>query len=227
MINVAVILSGCGVYDGSEIHETVFSLLAIKQNGGNYQCMAPNIEQHHVLNHMTGDELNEKRNVIVESSRIARGDIKDIKECKMNDYDALVIPGGFGAAKNLSKWAFNGPDGEINDDVKRMINEAIELNKPIAALCMGPTLVAKALEGSGVSSKLTVGTTAESSHHEIEAISAGMESLGVSPSMKTIREVEIDISNKIVSAPCYMMDGDITDVHDNIQLAIKEMFSIL
>lgn len=227
MRKVAVVLSGCGVYDGSEIHETVLTLLAIKQNGGEYQCMAPNIKQHHVLNHMSGEELNEDRNVLIESSRIARGDIKDINECSMDDYDALVIPGGFGAAKNLSKWAFNGPDGEINADVRRIVNEAVTQKKPVAALCMGPTLVAKSLEGSGVSSKLTVGTTEENSPYEIDAISAGMESVGASPSMKSIREVEIDQNNKIVSAPCYMMDGDIVDVHNNIQLAIKEMFTLL
>lgn len=227
MRKVAVVLSGCGVYDGSEIHETVLTLLAIKQNGGEYQCMAPNIKQHHVLNHMSGEELNEDRNVLIESSRIARGDIKNINECSMDDYDALVIPGGFGAAKNLSKWAFNGPDGEINADVRRIVNEAVTQKKPVAALCMGPTLVAKSLEGSGLNSKLTVGTTEESSPYEIDAISAGMESVGANPSMKSIREVEIDQNNKIVSAPCYMMDGDIVDVHNNIQLAIKEMFVLL
>src|SRR5687767_2397148 len=103
---IAVILSGCGVFDGSEIHEAVFTLLAIAENGGEYQCFAPDIQQHHVLNHITGDELKESRNVLVESARIARGNIQPLSAYQSKNFDGLAIPGGFGAAKNLTKWAF-------------------------------------------------------------------------------------------------------------------------
>ena len=115
---IGVLLSGNGVYDGSEIHESVFTLLAIDEHGGDAVCMAPNINQYHVVNHLDGNEMKETRNVLVEAARIARGAISDLADMKAAELDALVIPGGFGAAKNLTKWAFNGPDGAINSDVK-------------------------------------------------------------------------------------------------------------
>lgn len=224
---IGVLLSGNGVYDGSEIHESVFTLLAIDENRGEAVCMAPNTEQHHVVNHITGDEMPEKRNVMVEAARIARGAISDLAEMSASNLDALVIPGGFGAAKNLTKWAFSGPDGEINADVKRIINDFVTAKKPIVALCMGPTVVAKALEDAGLKEHLTVGTTEEASPYEIDAISAGMEKAGAVAEMKTIREITIDTENKIISAPCYMMEASITDVRNNIKQAIDQLFEML
>lgn len=224
---IGVLLSGNGVFDGSEIHESVFTLLAIDENRGEAVCFAPNIDQHHVVNHITGDEMDEKRNVMIESARIARGAILDVAEVSVDKFDALVIPGGFGAAKNLTKWAFSGPDGEINADVKRIINETVNANKPIVGLCMGPTVVAKALEDAGLKQRLTVGTTEEASPYEIDAISAGMEKVGAVAEMKTIREVSVDSDNRIISAPCYMMEGSITDVRENIKQAIDQLFEML
>lgn len=222
--NVAVILSGSGVFDGSEIHESVFSLLSIVENGGAYQCFAPDIEQHHVLNHITGEEMNEKRNVLVEAARIARGNILPLDKYHANDFDALVIPGGFGAAKNLTKWAFSGPDGEINMDVKNAITETVQLKKPVVGLCMGPTVIAKALEGTQTNPHLTVGTTNEKSPYDIAAISGGMEKTGAITEMKTINEILIDKERKIITAPCYMMEADILQVRKNIEQAIKALF---
>jgi enhancing lycopene biosynthesis protein 2 len=224
---IGVLLSGNGVYDGSEIHESVFTLLAIDENKGEAVCMAPNIYQHHVINHFSGDEMPEKRNVMVEAARIARGVISDLADMSADKLDALVIPGGFGAAKNLTKWAFSGPDGEINADVKRIINEFIQAKKPIVGLCMGPTVIAKALEGSGMEIHLTVGTTEEKSPYEIAAISQGMEKTGAVSEMKSIREIAIDAENRIITAPCYMMEGSITDVRNNIKQAIDELFEML
>lgn len=224
---IGVLLSGNGVYDGSEIHESVFTLLAIDENKGEAICIAPNIDQHHVVNHLTGDEMNETRNVMVEAARIARGAVKDLSEIGFSDIDALVIPGGFGAAKNLTKWAFNGPDGEINDDVKRIITEMVSNNKPVVGLCMGPTVIAKALEDASLNEHLTVGSTEEASPYEIDAISAGMEKVGAVAEMKTIKEINIDADNKIITAPCYMMEGSITDVRNNIKQAIDALFEIL
>lgn len=114
---VAVILSGCGVYDGAEIHESVITLLRLSQRGAQVQCFAPDIAQHHVVNHLTGEEMAESRNVLVESARIARGDVKDVRDAKVEDFDALVVPGGFGAAKNLSDFAFKGDQCEVQPDV--------------------------------------------------------------------------------------------------------------
>ncbi|HQB78074.1 MAG TPA: isoprenoid biosynthesis glyoxalase ElbB, partial [Tenuifilaceae bacterium] len=130
----AVVLSGCGVYDGAEIHEATMALYAIARNGGVYQVFAPDMEQHHVINHLTGEEMPEKRNVLVESARIARGNAKPLSELRTEEFDALIFPGGFGAAKNLSTWAFDGPLAKINPDVERVIADMHKAKKPIGAL---------------------------------------------------------------------------------------------
>ena len=140
---IAVILSGCGNKDGAEIHESVMTLWAIHKHGAEYQCFAPDIDQHHVLNFITGHEMDETRNVLVESARIARGDIKDLKNYNAEDYDALVIPGGLGVAKNLSTFAFDGPHCMVNEDVTRAVKTTAALHKPIGALCIAPAIIAK------------------------------------------------------------------------------------
>ncbi len=224
MKKIGVLLSGCGVYDGTEIHEAVFSLLAIAENGGEPLFMAPNIDQMHVINHLSGEEMPEKRNVLIESARIARGDIEDLANVHASDIDGLVLPGGFGAAKNHTDWAVNGPDGTINPEVKRIINEMIEAGKPIVALCMSPTTVAKALENSGRSVRLTVGTTSEPSPYEIGAISQGMEKTGALAEMKSVSEIAVDENLKVITAPCYMMEASALQVRNNIKQAVDRMF---
>jgi len=226
-MKIGVLLSGNGVFDGSEIHESVFTLLAIDENDAEAVCFAPNIDQHHVLNHITGDEMEESRNVLIESARIARGNIKDLKEISAEDIDALVVPGGFGAAKNLTKWAFKGPDGEILPDVKRIINEMVHHGKPVCGLCMGPTVIAKALEGSGVNASLTVGSNEAASPYEIDAISAGMEKTGATAIMKKVSEIMVDESNKIVTAPCYMMEATISQIRNNVKMAIDQTIKLI
>ena len=221
-MKIGVLLSGNGVFDGSEIQEAVFTLLAIDENKARAVCFAPDIDHHHVLNHMTGEEMKEIRNVLIESARIARGDIKDLKDVSAADLDALVIPGGFGAAKNLTKWAFRGPDGDILPDVKRIINDMILGRKPVCGLCMGPTVIAKALEGSGIKAILTVGTTEASSPYEIDAISAGMEKTGATAVMKDVSEIMVDETNKIITAPCYMMEATISQIRDNVKMAVDK-----
>lgn len=224
---IGVLLSGCGVYDGSEIHESVFTLLAIDQLGGKAVCMAPDADQHHVIDHITGQEMNEKRNVLIEAARIARGDIRNLAEVTASDVDALIIPGGFGAAKNLTTWAFSGPDGTIHEEVRRIIQEVRAADKPLVGLCMGPTVIAKALEGASAKPHLSVGTTAEASPYDIAAISGGMEKTGAVAEMRSVREVAVDTDNRIVTAPCYMMEASISEVQANIHQAVKEMFAML
>lgn len=226
-MKVLVLLSGSGVYDGSEIHESVFTLLALDQVGAKYQCIAPNKNQLHVINHLTGEVMEESRNVMVESARIARGNVLDIATINSLEYDALVIPGGFGAAKNLNLWAVSGPQGEIDTNVKSLILEIVKNQKPIVALCMGPTVVAKALEGSEFMATLTVGTDSEPSPYDIKAISEGMNSIGAKAEMKTIREISIDNNLKIITAPCYMMEANISEVYENIKLAINKLQEML
>lgn len=227
MKKVGVILSGCGVYDGSEIQEAVFSLLEISLNGGTYQCYAPDINQHHVINHRSGEEMKETRNVLTEAARIARGDIKPLSEFNSEELDAIVIPGGFGAAKNLTKWAFSGPDGEILPELKNAIVSCVKAGKPVVGLCMGPTVIAKALEDTDVRARMTVGTTKEKSPYDIAAISAGMEKTGAVAEMRRIDEISIDKNYKIITAPCYMMEGSVADVYKNVKQAIEALFNII
>lgn len=227
MQKIGVLLSGNGVYDGSEIHESVFTLLSIAENGGQYVCMAPNMEQHHVVNHTNGEEMSETRNVLIEAARIARGEISDLAKMTVNDLDALVLPGGFGTAKNLTKWAFSGPDGEIHPEVERIIVEMVKARKPVVGLCMAPTVIAKALEGSDVEAHLTVGSDQEPSPYEIGAISQGMEKTGAVAEMKSKSEVLVDKQNRIITAPCYMMEANIVEVRKNTKQAIDELFKLL
>ncbi len=224
---IGVLLSGCGVYDGSEIQESVFTLLAIDQNGGKAICVAPDVQQHHVVNHISGAEMSETRNVLVEAARIARGDIKNLANISEADLDALIIPGGFGAAKNLTSWAFDGPDGTINQEVRRIIVEMTAAKKPLVGLCMGPTVIAKALEGTGIHPHLSVGNTTEASPYDIAAIGGGLEKTGAVSEMRSIRELAVDVENRIISAPCYMMEASITEVHTNVNQAIAKLFELL
>lgn len=225
-MNIAVLLHGSGVYDGTEIHEAVLTLLAIEEAGHSYQCIAPNINQHHVINHLNGEEMDETRNVLIESARIARGDVLDLVDVEASDYDALLMPGGFGTAKNFTKWAFEGPDGEINADIKALVLDFVQSSKTIGALCMSPTTVAKALQGTEYHAKLTVGSTQEPSPYDIGAISEGVNATGAQSEMKTVSEVAIDRELKIVTAPCYMMEASITQVRDNIAQAVKEVIRL-
>ena len=226
-MTIGILLSGCGVYDGAEIHEAVLAMLAIKEAGHNYQCISVDKNQHHVINHLTGEEMRESRNMLVESARIARGDIKVIKDVDVVDLDALVIPGGFGSAKNFTKWAFYGPDGEILPEVKLFLVNLFNVGKPICALCVSPVVLAKALEGSGVQTNLTLGTNEEESPYDINGFSAGLEVTGAVAEMKTIREIAVDKKNRIVSAPCYMMEANIVEIRENIKQAVEATIQLV
>lgn len=226
MKKIGVLLHGNGVYDGSEIHESVLTLLAIAEAGAEAVCFAPNVNQHHVVNHLTGDEMPETRNVLVESARIARGQIQDMTAINVAELDGLVMPGGFGTAKNLTKWALEGPNGPILDSVKALILSFVAAGKPIAGLCMSPTTIAKALEGTAHRARLSVGTTAEASPYDIAGISAGMEAIGQVAEMTSVREVLIDATLKIITAPCYMMEADIVEVRHNIKQAVEALLRL-
>ena len=225
-MKIAILLSGSGVYDGSEVQEAIFSMLAIEEAGAEYMCIGIDKDQHHVINHLTGEEMNETRNMLVESARIARGDIKNINDVEIRDFDALVIPGGFGNAKNLSSWAIDGPEGKMLDEVKLLLVNCINAGKPIAALCVSPILIAKALEDTDLYPKLTMGSTFGESSNSISDFNKGIESLGAITSNKSVGEIEIDTKLKIVSAPCYMMDATITEIRKNIQVAIQALVKL-
>lgn len=211
----AVILSGCGSLDGSEIHEAVSTLLAIDRAGANYQCFAPNIEQHHVINFITKKETGEKRNVLVEAARIARGDIKDIKEFNASDFDALMLPGGFGAAKNLSTFAFAGADMQVNEDVEKAILSMLEAKKPIGAICIAPIILAKVVKGA----QLTLGSD--------KATIEIAESLGAKHQVTQSGQITVDEVNKIVSSPCYMINATIKDIADEAQKVVDRIVKFI
>lgn len=209
--NFAVVLAGSGVFDGAEIHEAVLTLLAIARQGAQYQCFAPDVNQHHVINHITGDEMDESRNVMIESARIARGNIKPLSEFNGNDFDALIFPGGFGAAKNLSTVAFDGPNAKVNPDVEKAVLQMVGLKKPIGALCIAPTFIAKILKDVNVTIGQDKGTA--------EAI----EAMGATHVETDHGDVVVDEEKLIFTTPCYMLDATILDIDDGANNVVKAM----
>ena len=226
-MSIGVLLSGCGVYDGSEIHESVCTLLALEESNLGYICIAPNVKQHHVLNHTNGSEINESRNVLIESARIARGEIISLDNFNYNDIDAIVIPGGFGAAKNLSTWAFDGVDGKVDKGVELIIRHCFENKKPIVGLCISPTVIAKSLQSLDVNLQLTVGSIHEDSEYNIKEIQEAISSLGVKAIDSSIHDVCVDEENKIITAPCYMMKASPLEVYRNTKQAINALNTML
>ena len=215
MKKIAVLLSGNGVFDGAEIHEATLTLYSIVKNGATYEIFAPNIEQHHVVNHITGEEMPEKRNVLIESARIARGKINDLASFSASDFDALILPGGFGAAKNLSSFAFDGADCKINLDVEKAIRAMIDQKKPIGALCIAPVIIAKLLGKV----ELTIG--------QDKGTAEAVKKMGATHMETTHGEVVIDKKNKIVTTPCYMLDANIAQIGDGANIAVKTILDLI
>ncbi|MBF0561674.1 MAG: isoprenoid biosynthesis glyoxalase ElbB [Alphaproteobacteria bacterium] len=213
-LRIAVGLSGCGVYDGSEIHEAVLTLLAIDRNGASYQCFAPDIPQVQVVNHLTGKASQETRNVLVESARIARGSIKDLREYRAADFDGLIFPGGFGAAKNLSSFAFDGSDCTVNDAVAHAIRDTKAAGKPIGALCIAPAVVAKVLGRVD----LTIGSD--------PGTAAALEAMGAHHRKAGHGEVVVDRAAKVVTTPCYMLDSTISQIAQGAEAVVKALLTL-
>jgi len=214
MKKFAVVLSGNGVYDGAEIHEATMTLYAIMKNGAEYEIFAPDIPQHHVINHITGDEMKETRNVLIESARIARGNIKALSEFDAADFDAIIFPGGFGAAKNLSSFAFDGTDCTVNADVEKSILAMVKAGKPIGALCISPAIMAKVLEGA----KLTIGSD--------KGTAEAIEKMGATHKTTTHGEVVVDEGFKLVTTPCYMLDATILNIADGADNVVKTIMKM-
>lgn len=215
MKKFAVILAGCGVYDGAEIHEAVLTLLAIKKAGADYKIFAPDVNQYHVIDHITGDVTGETRNALKESARIARGKIWPVSDFSAEDFDALIFPGGFGVAKNLCTYAFDGVDFKVNKEVEKAVKDMYKLGKPIGAMCIAPVLLAKVLKNIGI----TIGND--------NGTSDDIKKLGSSHKIADFTEVVIDTDNLIFSTPCYMLDADILQVAagtENIVNAMMESF---
>ncbi len=211
MKNIAVILSGCGVYDGSEIQEAVLTLLAISQQGATYRCFAPNIAQHHVINHLTGEvSENESRNVLVEAARIGRGDVEDLTELNEKEFDGIIFVGGFGAAKNLSSFALNNDNYRVNEQVLTAAKAFAKVEKPAGFMCIAPALL-PLIYPAGV--KGTIGKDTATA----KLISAK----GLAHIDCDVADVVIDEAHKIVTTPAYMLAESISEAAVGINKLVK------
>jgi enhancing lycopene biosynthesis protein 2 len=217
MKKIGVVLSGCGVFDGSEIHEATLALLAIDRAGCQAVCMAPNVE-FPVTNHLTKEASGESRNILVESARIARGNILDIAGVKAADLDAIVFPGGFGAAKNLCDFATKGAAASINPEVARLLQEMAAASKPIGAICIAPVVIAAVL-GKQLAATVTIGTDS--------GTAAEIEKTGAKHQECPVHEIVVDRKNKIVTTPAYMLATRISEVADGIDKCVKEVVSLI
>jgi len=207
------------VFDGAEIHEAVITLLALDRAGAEVVCMAPNVEQMHVINHLNGEpSAGETRNVLVESARIARGDIRDLAEVGAGDIDALIFPGGFGAAKNLCTFATEGAGCAVNPEAARLVREVHQAGKPIGAVCIAPAMIAKIFEGQGPVT-LTIGNDADTA--------GAIETMGQKHEQCPVSEFVVDEKNKVVSTPAYMLGQRISEVAEGIEKLVGAVLKMI
>jgi enhancing lycopene biosynthesis protein 2 len=214
---IGVLLAGCGVKDGSEIHEATLTLYFLDKQGAEAVCMAPDKNQLDVINHVEGVALAETRNVLVEAARIARGNIVDVKTVKADDLDAVVIPGGFGSAKNLCTFATEGTNCRVDEDVAKLLREMHRQKKPIGALCIAPAVVAR-LFGSEIAPEITIGTD--------PGTASAMEKMGAKHKNAQVNEIVVDSKNKIVTTPCYMLAQSIKDVGEGAEKLVAKILEM-
>lgn len=213
---VAVVLAGCGVFDGSEIYESVITLLRLDQQGAQVQCFAPNIEQMHVINHATGEVAEgESRNVLTEAARLARGEVKDLAEANAEDFDALIVPGGFGAAKNLCDFAVKGPEMTVNPQFLAFAQAFRGSGKPVGLVCIAPAMSA-VIFGEGV--ECTIGRDADTA-------SAIIATGGVHKDCE-VDDIWVDSTNKLVTTPAYMLAGRISEAAAGINKLVDQVLEL-
>lgn len=214
---IGVVLSGCGVYDGSEIHEAVATLLALDRRGAEAVCCAPDVPQMHVVDHLTGQVApGESRNVLVESARIARGKVVDVARVRSSELDGLVLPGGFGAAKNLCDFAVKGKDCTVHPEVARLVREVHAAGKPVAAVCIAPALLARVLGAE--KPELTIGNDA--------GTAAALEAMGARHVACPVRATVVDRERRLVTTPAYMLAGRISEAADGIDAAVGALLEM-
>ncbi len=218
MKKIGVILSGCGFLDGAEIQEAVLTLLAIERAGAEAVCLAPDIAQHHVVNHLTGEIAEgETRNVLVESARIARGAVADLGRARIGDLDALVLPGGYGAAKNLSNFAFRGADCRINPDVESAVRACFEGGKPLGFICIAPAIAARVLGGRA--GELTIGNDPETART--------LEAMGARHIDCPVWNTVVSSQGAVISTPAWMLGPSIGEVAKGIDRLIADIVALL
>jgi enhancing lycopene biosynthesis protein 2 len=214
---VGVVLAGCGYLDGTEIQEAVLSLYFLERGGAAVRAFAPDRPQMHVVEHLSQIEASESRNVLQESARLVRGAINPLSHADMVRLEALVIPGGYGVAKNLSSFATQGAAGTVDGELVRLIGQAIEARKPIVALCIAPAIVALALRQLGHRARLTIG-------HEEES-AAAISALGCTHIKCDVDDIVVDEPLRIISTPAYMLGPGPAQIGAGIEKAIAKMFS--
>ena len=215
---IGIVLSGCGFLDGAEIQEAVLTMLAVDKNGGEMIMMAPYTDQYHIIDHSTGNVLpDKKRQVHIEAARIARGLVKDLKYVKAGDLDALVLPGGYGAAKNLSDFAFKAEGMSVNPNLVHLINDMYSAGKPIGFICIAPVIGAKVLGSKGI--KITIGND-PSTAKVIESLGAIHVNCGTN-------EFVADEANKVVSTPAYMLGPNIASVEEGISKLVSKVIDLI
>jgi len=214
---IGVLLAGCGVFDGAEIHESALTLYFLDREGAEIICTAPDGDQLHVINHQTSQQMGEKRNVLVEAARISRGNMRDLTSVSAEDLDGLILPGGFGAAKNLVDYAVKGRDCSIHPEVKRIIHEMVDVGKPVGAMCIAPVVVAVALREKDVNPVLTIGTDA--------ATASDVAFFGAEHRNARVDEIVVDEAHKIVTTPAYMLGPGISDIAKGIEKLVKQVMA--
>jgi len=220
MPRIGVVLAGCGFLDGSEIHEAVLTLYHLDRCGVDTECFAPDRDQLHVVNHATGDPTDEVRNVRVEAARVARGPVADLADARASALDAVVIPGGFGVAKNLSDFALKGPECDVNPDLVRLIGEVVAAGKPVVAICIAPAILAAVLKRQGISGvTLTVGDDADTA--------GAVADLGQAHQPCAVEEISVDEANRVICTPAYMLGPGPAAVGEGIGRAIDQMMAWL
>ena len=221
---VAVVLSGCGVYDGSEVHEASAVMVNLSRRNANYQIFAPDINQMHVVNHTSGEEMKESRNVLIESARIARGKIQSLDKLNVTHHDAIIFPGGFGAAKNLSNFATKEAECQLNEQVAKVLNDFHSVNKPIGLCCIAPVLAAKTFKGCEV----TVGMDSEcDGRFPYAGATSAITTMGAQHINKDVHDIHVDEKNKIVTTPAFMCETAVHEIYDGIGRMVDEVLKLI
>ncbi|KAM9850515.1 glutamine amidotransferase-like class 1 domain-containing protein 3, mitochondrial [Aulostomus maculatus] len=220
--SVAVVLSGCGVYDGTEIHEASAVLVHLSRAGAKVNMFAPDVNQMHVINHLKGEESQPARNVLVESARLARGNIKALSQLSVGDHDAIIFPGGFGAAKNLSTWATQGKDSSVNPEVKAVMQAFHREGKPIGLCCISPVLAAKVFPGC----EITLGQENDDKYPHTKDTAAVVSQLGCKHVNTSVSQSHVDAENKLVTTCAFMCDAPFHEVFDGIGLMVQDVMKL-
>lgn len=218
MKKVAVVLSGCGQLDGAEIHESVLTLLSLDRNGAEIQLFAPDKNQMHVINHLTGETMGETRNLLKEAGRIGRGNVRDLAGADIDHFDAVIFPGGYGAAKNLCDFAVKGADCSVDPVVEQFIVSGLQQKKVMGFICIAPVILAKVSGKMGQKIRVTIGTDADTAR--------AVESMGAKHVSCSVNDIVVDDEHRIVTTPAYMLGERISEVADGIGKLVKKVLSM-